>query len=569
MLAWRTAPLRLVLAALLAAGAAGCPGKATPPAVDAGFPCRAGESCDDDNPCTVDDRCNKARVCEGAPKECDDGAACTLNSCVSGEGCALTVKPGNCFIDGECHEEGKLAPGNSCRECRPQVDPLRWVADDENQCDDEDPCSSDEYCMAGLCVPSGYVVCSDGDPCTKDVCVPGGCVYAPSPDEAVCPGGKCVAGLCVSTCEPKCTLLPCHKDDGCGEQCGCDEGLACCDNGNCMEECPCYPDCYGKECGPDWCGGQCGQCEHKEACEDGKCRDLLNELLEDCHGPGAQTAKGCPPWLGLAGCCDAEGRAVWCQGDIVYCHHCEWQKPACGWTGSKYRCGTKGNEDPSGEYPVQCGHTCYPPCPATKFCVAGSCEPCTCKDKECGGDACGKPCGQCADGYECVDYACVASQTCEGHCGTVDVPAPGGCYCDSPCFTHDDCCPDVCEQCPELWGCDGCQVECVGKECGSDGCGGVCGECAPSAICHEGECVAKEDYCPGALAPVADDCGDLTFVGCCDEVGRLRYCWNGAAHCLDCPDGKLHCGWHSGHGWYDCGTTGSTDPSGVHPKLCE
>ena len=566
-----TAVHSLLLAAAIAAGVAGCPRQPTPPLVDAGFPCRAGEPCDDGEPCTVDDKCTKARACEGVPKECEDGAVCTVNSCVSGEGCTLTVKPGLCFVDGECHEGGKLAPGNPCRECRPEVDPLRWAPDNENPCDDEDPCSNEEYCLAGLCVPSGLIDCQDGDPCTEDVCVPGGCVNLPSPDGAVCPTGKCVEGMCESTCQPNCTGLPCHKDDGCGEVCGCDDGLVCCSNGTCMDECPCYAECYGKECGPDWCGGQCGQCEHKEACEDGQCKDLLDELLGICHGRGIATAAGCPPWLGEAGCCDAEGRAVWCYEGHVYCHDCVMEGPVCGWSNGYggYRCNTSGKQNPYGQNPMECGHTCYPSCPEGEDCVAGSCQPCTCKDKECGGDKCGQSCGECPEGEECVDFACVVPQSCEGSCGNLDEPSPDGCYCDSPCFVHGDCCPDVCEQCPELGGCDGCQVECQGKECGSDGCGGACGECAPSEICQEGQCVAKEDYCPGASASVGDDCGDLDFVGCCDEAGRLKYCLDEALHCLDCPDGMLHCGWNAPGGWYDCGTNGAADPSGGHAKPCE
>ena len=567
-----TALGKLLFAAALVVAAGGCPRQATPPPVDAGWPCQAGEPCDDGDPCTVEDRCTKARQCEGEPKNCDDGAVCTENSCEPGVGCVLSVKPGFCFVDGECHDAGLLAPGNPCRECRPEEDPLRWVPDDDNQCDDGDPCSLAEHCYAGLCLPGGFIDCEDGDPCTENVCLPEGCSNPPSPEGAGCPGGKCVEGMCESTCVPDCKGKVCHKDDGCGKLCGCDDGLVCCDNGTCMDQCPCYPECYGKECGKDGCGGKCGQCEHKEACAAGKCTDLLDKLLEDCKGKYESSASGCPPWLGDEGCCDAEDRAVWCHEGFVYCHDCEWGgSPVCGWSKSHggYRCDTKGYQAPEDQFPKQCGHTCYPPCEKGEMCNGGSCEPCTCKDKECGGDSCGLSCGDCAAGQTCLNFVCAPPQSCKGSCGNVNEPSPDGCFCDGACFVHGDCCPDVCEECPALWGCSGCQADCQGKECGSDGCGGVCGECSSSEQCWLGQCVAVESYCPGAAAPIGDDCGGLGLVGCCDEEGRLKYCMNGALHCLDCPTVKPSCGWNAGVGWYDCGMGGGEARLGGHAMGCE
>lgn len=36
----------------------------------------------------------------------------------------------------------------------------------------------------------------------------------------------------------------------------------------------------------------------------------------------------------------------------------------------------------------------------------------------------------------------------------------------------------------------GCTFECAGKDCGSDGCGGICGGCVPGVSCNvKGQCV--------------------------------------------------------------------------------
>ena len=53
-----------------------------------------------------------------------------------------------------------------------------------------------------------------------------------------------------------------------------------------------------------------------------------------------------------------------------------------------------------------------------------------------------------------------------------------------------------------------CEQECEGKECGDDGCGGSCGNCAPSDTCINGQCVCvptcagKECGDDGAVVPV-------------------------------------------------------------------
>ncbi len=150
----------------------------------------------------------------------------------------------------------------------------------------------------------------------------------------------------------------------------------------------------------------------------------------------------------------------------------------------------------------------------------GGCQP-ACAGKECGGDGCGGSCGTCAPGEDCV-------------AGTCEDPT--------------------------------CQPACAGKECGGDGCGGSCGTCPGGEDCDQGQCVGG-----------GDDCGGITYEGCCDG-DLLMYCADGELGTMDCTAetaGNV-CGWFAGdagnpQGYY-CGPAGAVnpagDPTGTFPLAC-
>jgi len=82
-------------------------------------------------------------------------------------------------------------------------------------------------------------------------------------------------------------------------------------------------------------------------------------------------------------------------------------------------------------------------------------------------------------------------------------------------------CPEDCE-CPAGIECvedECCYPDCIGKNCGDDGCGGDCGECGESSACHSNWCFTVSEDCPGML-----ECMDY----CCNEKG----CDDGIAVCL-------------------------------------
>jgi len=69
---------------------------------------------------------------------------------------------------------------------------------------------------------------------------------------------------------------------------------------------------------------------------------------------------------------------------------------------------------------------------------------------------------------------------------------------------------------------------------------------------------------PDAALP----CGKITFQGCCDgEV--LMFCQNNKLNIVNCiGEAQPKCGWNSSSAFYDCGTSGGSDPKGKHPKTC-
>jgi hypothetical protein len=108
-----------------------------------------GYPCDDGDPCTVNDVYNSG-ICQGTPKNCDDGNHCTTDSC--------DPATGNCV--------NTLTPGANC--------------------DDGNPCTVNDTCNASGQCEGTPINCDDGDPCTDDFCDgTGNCVNIFNPDN--CP----------------------------------------------------------------------------------------------------------------------------------------------------------------------------------------------------------------------------------------------------------------------------------------------------------------------------------------------------------------------------------------------
>ena len=107
-----------------------------------------GGACDDGDACTTGDTC-AAGACVGTAKGCDDGLACTADSCAGGA-CKHAVKDESCLIGGVCRAAGATGDEAGCLTCQPMVDAEAWSVA-LGPCDDGDDCTDGDTCSADGC----------------------------------------------------------------------------------------------------------------------------------------------------------------------------------------------------------------------------------------------------------------------------------------------------------------------------------------------------------------------------------------------------------------------------------
>lgn len=130
----------------------------------------------------------------------------------------------------------------------------------------------------------------------------------------------------------------------------------------------CETHCQAGGCGADGCGGLCGMCQAGTDCDglSATCVAIGQEYPLLCAGTSAPSASSCPAWASYEGCCDDQGRVVFCDADgKLYCLPCkdnsEPAQQTCGWRAvddagdpaNYYDCGGSG-ADPSGSNPLAC-----------------------------------------------------------------------------------------------------------------------------------------------------------------------------------------------------------------------
>ena len=177
----------------------------------------------------------------------------------------------------------------------------------------------------------------------------------------------------------------------------------------------------------------------------------------------------------------------------------------CGDNGCGGTCGECGENQECDEGQCECT---FKPCKdlcclEDEVCFEASCCPPDCDESECGDDGCGGTCGECGENEQCVEGVCNCTfKPCEDVC----------CLEDEVCFEAACCMP-----------------ACDGKECGDDGCGGLCGE---EAQCEDGNpCTwdaCDEGVCDNTLLPLAECVCDKDAD--CDSFDDDLFC-NGTLHC--------------------------------------
>jgi formylglycine-generating enzyme required for sulfatase activity len=457
---------------------------------------------------------------------------------------------------------------------------LKWCQDDELH---EVDCSSIPYCgwnddasfytcsTGGAADPSGKnpKTCPDGcqPQCAGKFCGPDGC-------GGVC--GKCGAGLACTAqgkcqaCTPQCAGKECGPD-GCGGVCGsgkCKKGSQCSPAGKCESLPECKP---GKEigCSQTLVGLTSGKVSQidKYLCSDWAetgpeevytfVPDFSGKVLLTVLSLGPVEPDGGLPDFDLfllEGHCGPDACVAFGDSEL----------PVDVIAGTTYYVVVDGYAKSAGSFELTL--TCQD-------------SLCSCKGKECGEDGCGGTCGTCPEAAVCSKAGkCHSGPGCE-ESGS---PTCDGCLCeqcvcqiDPYCCEHkwDELCigecindcegcgkdekcgnglceaatAENCSNCPDDCGCQGgqvcfqlacCSPACVGKQCGSDGCGGDCGACPQDYLCQpDGTCAADcQQVCAGVECGAAGlekecDCGQA----CDDGIDCTDDSCNGNA-CVHAPD---------------------------------
>jgi hypothetical protein len=217
----------------------------------------AAEICDgQDNNCdgTVDN---------GAQTACDDGIACTSESCDASTGqCVSTPDDSACPATDKC-SVGQCVAGQGCTQSP--------VDCDDGNAGTRDSCNPVLGCVH---VP---VSCDDAIACTTDVFDNGLGKCVSTPDNSACPAtDKCSVGQCVAG--QGCTQTPVDCDDGnAGTQDSCNPVLGCVNEPvvNCNDGIQCTTDFY--DSGLDTC---------VFIPDDSKCDDGNPETLDRCIPDG-------------------------------------------------------------------------------------------------------------------------------------------------------------------------------------------------------------------------------------------------------------------------------------------
>ncbi len=553
----------------------------------------AAGACDDGNPCTTLDSCFAAK-CGGSPTPCSDGNPCTTDSCDPKSGCAYAANTAPCSLGNACSNQDvckdKLcAPGpavncddgNACTldTCDPDAgcDHAATAA----PCDDSNPCTKEDECGDGTCMGGVLVACDDGSACTADSCdaATGKCEFAAlkgcgtkctaSKDceddgnpctQAVCAGGGCVIVY---------TEMACNDGDVCSAGDTCLEGKctgteSACDDGN-----ACTADaCDAKTgCSSSAKDGPCDDgsvCTVGDACKATECKGakLLNcDDGDVCTSDGCDVVIGCTSSANTAPCNDnnacttgdacAKGQ---CQaGKVVACDD---NKPctldACDLGTGK--CKSKPI--------VGCGGNCATDsdCPAS----GNACAPAVCAEGVCGlaisttacddGNACtsGDKCGSalCVGGpTECDDDSPCTADGCDPKTGCTHAAVAGGCDDNNACTAGDACDSGKCA--------GGKAVNCAdANPCTTESCNPNLGclTLPNDVTCDDGNvCTVKDKclntFCGGGADKDCDDNNPCTKDACstakgCVSTPTTDTCEDGNA-CTEkdaCADGKCAAG---------------------------
>ena len=472
--------------------------------------CSQDSDCDDGYFCNGAEACDNGACVAAAATVCDDGIACTVDSCdEDSDACQALPNDDLCDEGQECDVDQDGCVDLGCTQ--------------DADCDDGLYCNGQETCANGDCLAGTGIECDDGVDCSVDSCdeTNDACRYAA--DHSLCSQGE--------LCDPDqdgCVTVPCGEDSDCDDDLYCN-GAETCEGSTCAAGLAVVCD-DSLDCTQDACNEDSDSCDSTP--DDASCSDGLF-----CNG-----TETCDPVNG----CQA-GSAVDCA-DQVECtlDACDEEADACAHTPDDEDC----------DDGLFCNGT--ETCDPVNGCQAGSDVDCA-DQVECTLDACDEEADACAhtpDDEDCDDgLFCNGTETCDPDNGcqagsTVDCADQVGCTVDECDEEADECVhttdDTACDD--ELW-CNGaetchaaedCQagtpVNCTDQVgCTLDACDEEADECV-----HTTDDTACDDelWCNGTeTCHAAEDCQAGTPVNCTDQVGcTLDVCDEEADECVHTAD---------------------------------
>jgi len=523
-------------------------------------------SCNDNNGCTVNDRC-QGGTCTGQPRNCSDGDGCTQDSCQNGA-CRNTP-----IADCKCDEDSDCKDDNPCTSDKCDDGECRYT-NNNHTCNDGNNCTTDDRCTGGVCRGTP-VVCKDDDECTNDVCQNGACRYTPIPncecdedkdcaDDNPCTSDKCDDGECRytnnnHTCNDanNCTMndrctggvcrgtpIVCKDDDECTNDV-CENGACrhirlpdceCDEDSDCADDNPCTSDkCVNGDCRYTNNNNSCNDannCTTNDRCLGGLCRGTpivcndgdgcTNDVCENgtCrHHPIPE--------------CECDEDSDCFDGNPCTSEKCD--DGICRYQNNTFSC----NDNNGCTTSDRCREGICDGQPRNCFdnddCTTDSCENHECRHTPIPG--CGNECDEdsdCEEGNPCTTDKCS-----NGDCIRIKNQNP--CNDDDNCTTNDRCFGGDCVGVPRNCG-DGdeCTVDrCQSGACVHDpipGCGAECKEdsdCNDSNSCTRDRCI--NDQCVHTPIDCGDDGNPCTAGRCVPGIGCVSFCDDEEAPSITCP----------------------------------
>ncbi|HYP88093.1 MAG TPA: MYXO-CTERM sorting domain-containing protein [Polyangiaceae bacterium] len=275
----------------------------------------AGTSCDDGDKCNGDDACSGTSCKPGTPLNCDDGESCTKDSCGPG-GCVHEALTGDKCSDGDpctagdkCGSDGKCGKGtpincddgeacttDSCKDGTCVHD----AKSNTTTCNDNNACTTGDKCTGGLCAgaSASSSTCDDHNICTIDIqpdCTVDFCTHNTfAPSTTPCPSDKCHQASHCSGTDGSCvqgTPIDCGDNNDCTTD-SCDPLVGCVNTNNAAADCSDGDPCTENDvCVKGTCGGKPKKCLALDACHEpgecgptGVCTDIRSEDGKPCPG---------------------------------------------------------------------------------------------------------------------------------------------------------------------------------------------------------------------------------------------------------------------------------------------